>query len=78
MNEVKKPRKPLIYYYTIVLIAIILFNFLAVPLITQAKIKEVDYGTFITMTQDKEIGKVEIQAQENQILFTDKKRDPGL
>lgn len=72
MNEVKKPRKPLIYYYTIVLIAIILFNFLAMPLISQARVKEVDYGTFITMTENKEIGKVEIQAQENQIVFTDK------
>ena len=50
MNEVKKPRKPLIYYYTIVLIAIILFNFLAMPLISGARVKEVDYGTFITMT----------------------------
>lgn len=72
MNEVKKPRKPLIYYYTIVLIAIILFNFLAMPLISGARVKEVDYGTFITMTENKEIGKVEIQAQENQIVFTDK------
>lgn len=72
MNEVKKPRKPLIYYYTIVLIAIILFNFLAMPLISGARVKEVDYGTFITMTQNKEVGKVEIQAQENQIVFTDK------
>lgn len=72
MNEVKKPRKPLIYYYTIVLIAIILFNFLAIPFISGARVKEVDYGTFITMTENKEIGKVEIQAQENQIVFTDK------
>lgn len=72
MNEVKKPRKPLIYYYTIVLIAIILFNFLAMPLISGARVQEVDYGTFITMTQNKEVGKVEIQAQENQIVFTDK------
>lgn len=72
MNEVKKPRKPLIYYYTIVLIAIILFNFLAMPLISGARVKEVDYGTFIAMTQNKEVGKVEIQAQENQIVFTDK------
>ena len=72
MNEVKKPRKPLIYYYTIVLIAIILFNFLAMPLISGTRVKEVDYGTFITMTENKEVGKVEIQAQENQIIFTDK------
>lgn len=72
MNEVKKPHKPLIYYYTIVLIVIILFNFLAMPLISGARVKEVDYGTFITMTQNKEVGKVEIQAQENQIVFTDK------
>ena len=70
MNEVKKPRKPLIYYYGIVLVALLLFNFLAVPWLSQRQVKEVDYGTFMTMTEEKQVGKVEVQ--DNQILFTDK------
>ena len=70
MNEVKKPKKPLIYYYGIVLLALLLFNFLAVPWMSQRQVKEVDYGTFMTMTEEKQIGKV--QVQDNQILFTDK------
>ena len=70
MNEVKKPKKPLIYYYGIVLVALLLFNFLAVPWLSQRQVKEVDYGTFMTMTEEKQIGKVEVQ--DNQILFTDK------
>ena len=70
MNEVKKPKKPLIYYYGIVLVALLLFNFLAVPWMSQRQVKEVDYGTFMTMTEEKQIGKVEVQ--DNQILFTDK------
>ena len=72
MNEVKKPRKPLIYYYVIVLIVILLFNSLAMPWITNQRIIQVDYSTFITMTEDKDIGEVEIEVQENQILFTNK------
>ncbi len=72
MNEVKKPRKPLIYYYVIVLIIILLFNSLAMPWIANQRIIQVDYSTFITMTEDKDIGEVEIEAQENQILFTNK------
>ena len=70
MNEVKKPKKPLIYYYGIVLVALLLFNFLALPWLSQRQVKEVDYGTFMTMTEEKQIGKVEVQ--DNQILFTDK------
>ena len=70
MNEVKKPKKPLIYYYGIVLLALLLFNFLAMPWLSQRQVKEVDYGTFMTMTEEKQIGKVEVQ--DNQILFTDK------
>ena len=70
MNEVKKPKKPLIYYYGIVLVALLLFNFLAVPWLSQRQVKEVDYGTFMTMTEEKQVGKVEVQ--DNQILFTDK------
>ena len=70
MNEVKKPKKPLIFYYAIVLAIILCMNMLVMPALQQMQIKEVDYGTFMTMTNDKEIGKVEVQ--ENRILFTDK------
>ena len=72
MNQVKRPNKPLIYYYTIVILVLLLVNFLAMPWMAQRQIQEVDYGTFISMTEDKEIGQVEIQEEENQILFTDK------
>lgn len=70
MNEVKRPRKPLIYYYIIVLLVLLLFNFLAMPWLTQRQVQQVDYGTFISMTEKGEIGQVEIQAQDNQIIFT--------
>jgi len=72
VNEVKRPRKPLIFYYGIALLIIILFNSIVMPWITKQKIKEVDYGTFITMTLEKNIGLVEISDTENQIIFTDK------
>lgn len=68
----KKPKKPLIFYYAIVLIILLLFNFLAMPWLAQHQIKEVDYGTFIEMAENHELGQVEVQQQENQILFTDK------
>ena len=70
MKEVKSPKKPLIYYYCIVLLVLMVFNSFIVPLIARQQIKEVDYGTFMTMTEEKQIGKVEVQ--DNQILFTDK------
>lgn len=73
MKQVKTPKKPLIYYYTIVIIALLLFNLFAMPWISERQIKEVDYGTFISMTEEGKIGRVEIQQQENTILFTDKK-----
>ena len=72
MNEVKRPKKPLIYYYGIICLALILFNLLALPTLSERQIKEVDYGTFMTMTENGEIGRAEIQEQENRILFTDK------
>lgn len=72
MHEVKKPKKPLIYYYGIVILVLILFNSLTMPWLMGRQIHEVDYGTFIRMTEDKEIGEVEIQEQENTIVFTDK------
>jgi len=72
MNEVKKPRKPLIFYYGIVMLIIFLFNFFAVPWIAGQQVKEVDYGTFMSMIEEKNIGLVEISELENQIVFTDK------
>lgn len=86
MNEVKKPKKPLIFYYGLVLLLILLFNLIAVPWIAERQIEEVDYGTFMTMTEENNIGQVDVQ--NNQIVFTDKENqqiyktglmdDPGL
>ena len=70
MNEVKRPKKPLIFYYAIVMVVLILFNLLAMPRISQLWVKEVDYGTFMAMTEEGNIGRVNIE--ENQITFTDK------
>ena len=70
MNEVKQPKKPLAYYYFIVLLIIMLFNFLLMPKLIERQILEVDYGTFMAMTEEKNIGQVDIQ--DNQIVFTDK------
>ena len=72
MEQVKRPKKPLMFYYTIVLIILILFNIIAMPYIKEKQIKDVDYGTFISMTEKKEIKKVELQQQDNTILFTGK------
>ena len=86
MNEVKKPGKPLIFYYAVALIILVLFNALVMPWLADKRVAEVDYGTFMTMTDNREIGKVQIQS--NQIVFTDKAEtkiyktapidDPGL
>ena len=70
MNEVKTPKKPLISYYCIVILLLLLFNMLVMPMISQRQVKEVDYNTFMEMTYNDNIGKVELQ--DNQILFTDK------
>lgn len=72
MQEVKKPKKPLIFYYVVAMLVLLLFNFLAMPWLAQRRIQEVDYGTFMSMTEEGNIGQVEVQEQENQILFTDK------
>ncbi len=72
MQEVKKPKKPLIFYYGVVLLVLMLFNFLAMPWMLQRQVVEVDYGTFIEMAENKELGQVKVQQQENQILFTNK------
>ncbi len=72
MNEVKNPKKPLIFYYIIVLMAVMLFNMLAMPWLAEHSIKEVDYNTFVSMVQDGKVGQAEIQEQDNRILFTGK------
>ena len=69
MNEVKSPKKPLMYYYTIVLILLLVFNFVAMPWISEHQIKEVDYNTFIEMVDKGQVSAVEIQQQNNRILF---------
>ena len=70
MNEVKRPKKPLIYYYMIVLVVMMLINLIAVPWFAEKQVREVDYGTFLTMIDEGNIGQVDVQS--NQILFTDK------
>ena len=75
MQEVKKPRKPLIYYYVIVMIVLLLFNFLLMPWMAECQVKQVGYETFMEMTEQKDIGQVEIDRQENEILFTNKDGD---
>ena len=72
MNEVKNPKKPLIYYYIIVLVAVMLFNMLAMPWLAEHSIKAVDYNTFVTMVQEGKVAQAEIQEQDNRILFTGK------
>ena len=86
MKEVNTPKKPLIYYYGIVLLVLFLFNAIVSPLLLKSQIKEVDYGTFMSMIEEKNIG--EVQVEDSQIIFTDKEEttiyktgamdDPGL
>ena len=86
MQEVKRPKKPLIFFYVAMILAILVFNCLVAPYLAGKAIENVDYGTFMTMTENGEIGKVQIQ--QNQIVFTDKEEstiyrtgvieDPGL
>ena len=86
MHEVQKPKKPLYYYYGVAMLILMCFNLLAMPYMAEKQVKNIDYGTFMTMTDDKDIGRVEIQS--NQIIFTDKAEkniyktgplnDPGL
>ena len=70
MNEVKFPKKPLLYYYLVAMMIVVLFNLIAMPWISEHQIRDVDYNTFVTMTEQGEVGKVEIQQQDNRILFT--------
>ena len=75
MQEVKKPRKPLIYYYAIVLAVLLLFNFLLMPWAAERQVQEVGYDTFIEMTEKEEIGQVQINQEDNEVIFTNKDGD---
>ena len=70
MKEVKSPKRPLIFYYGIVLVVLLVFNLFITPMLAERQVKEVDYGTFMKMTEDKDIGQVQIDS--TQITFTDK------
>ncbi len=72
MNEIKTPKKPLLYYYMVALLVLLLFNLLAMPWLEEHQISDVDYNTFVSMTEQGQLGRVEIQQQSNRILFTDK------
>lgn len=75
MQEVKKPKKPLIYYYAIVLAVLLLFNFLLMPWAAERQVQEVGYDTFIEMTEKEEIGQVQINQEDNEVIFTNKDGD---
>ena len=70
MKEVKPSKKPLAIYYAIVLAILLLLNLVLLPWMSERQVEEVDYGTFMTMTEEKNIGRVDIES--NQIIFTDK------
>ena len=72
MQEVQKPKKPLIFYYGIVLVVLMLVNFFAMPWFLQRQVREVDYSTFMEMAENQELGQVEVQQQDQQIIFTNK------
>ena len=72
MNEVHSPKKPLIFYYMVAMLLVMLFNFIAMPWLSQYQIQEVDYNTFVSMTEKGGIGRAEIQEADNRILFTSK------
>ena len=75
MKEVKSPKKPLIYYYSIILLIVLLFNLIVSPLLMKNQVTEVDYGTFMRMIEEKNIGEVEVE--DDEILFTDKDKQQG-
>lgn len=72
MDEVKKPGKPLIYYYVIAMLVLMLFNSLVMPMVARRQIQNVDYNTFVSMLDKGGVGQLQIQKQENRVLFTDK------
>ena len=73
MKEVKSPKKPLIFFYGIVLVILLVFNMFSYPLLMKTQVKEVDYGTFMMMINEKNIGEVEVA--DSEIIFTDKDKN---
>ena len=71
MNEVKTPKKPLIFYYVMVFLLLMLLNFMAIPWMAERQVREVDYGTFMTMTEDKKIAKVEMRVRSSLRIRTE-------
>ena len=71
MNEVKTPKRPLLFYYCIAMAMIVVFNMIAMPWLTEHSIRQVDYNTFVDMVESGQVGRAEIQEQDNRILFTD-------
>ena len=65
MKEVKSPKRPLIFYYGIVLVVLLVFNLFITPMLAERQVKEVDYGTFMKMTEDKDIGQVQIGSTQS-------------
>ena len=74
MNEVKKPKKPMIYYYIIVVLALLLFNVFVTPWIMERQVEEVDYGTFISMTEKKQISRVDIHLRTRMKMFIKRRK----
>ena len=72
MKEIKSPKRPLIFYYGIVLVVLLVFNLFITPMLAERQVKEVDYGTFMKMTEDKDIGQVQIDS--TQITFTEDRK----
>ena len=70
MNEVKTPKRPLLFYYCIVMAMVVVFNMIAMPWLTEHSIRQVDYNTFVDMVESGQVGRAEIQEQDNRILFT--------
>ena len=77
MKEVKPPKRPLIFYYCVVMLILLLFNFLAMPWMAKQQVQEVDYSTFMDMAENHELGQVEVQEEENQIVFTKRTTPPS-
>ena len=78
MNEVKSPKKPLIYYYGIVLLVLMVFNFLAMPWLAQRQIQAVDYNTFLTMLEDGDVGQIQLQDRRTGCCLPTKSRQRSI
>ena len=78
MKEVRPPKRPLIFYYCVAVLILLLFNFLAMPWLAQRQIQEVDYNTFVEMLEDGQVGLVQLQEQENRVCLRIRRRRPSI